>query len=447
MKKLSIALFAVLFFVGPFIAHAQVSADAVQKRQAELQSQLDLLNQEIAAKQAQLDEKHGESASLQRDISILNAKIDQTKFQIQASNILLKQLAKDIDTKQQTIGTLADRIEKNKESLGDIIRKTQNLEDVSLIEALLSGQDISGFFSDLDSFETLKSSLHNLYLDITDAKQQTEEEKLSLEEKKAKEADAKAALEDAQRKIASVQTQKKDLLTITKGEEQNYALALADRQKKAAQIRSALFSLRDSAAIPFGEALKYALEIQNKLGVRPAFLLAILTQETNLGENVGQCFVSSLDTGAGVGKNTGTFFPNVMKAPRDTVPFADLGKRLGFDPLSRPVSCPQGAGYGGAMGPSQFIASTWAGYEKRVAAAEGVAIPDPWIPRDAFFASGIYLSDLGASSGGFTAERTAALKYYAGGGWYKAANAFYGDGVMAKAANIQTNMIDPLQNL
>ena len=62
-------------------------------------------------------------------------------------------------------------------------------------------------------------------------------------------------------------------------------------------------------------------------------------------------------------------------------------------------------------------------------------------------ASGIYLSDLGASARTYTAERTAALKYYAGGNWASPANAFYGDGVMQKATNIQENMINPLQGL
>ena len=55
-------------------------------------------------------------------------------------------------------------------------------------------------------------------------------------------------------------------------------------------------------------------------------------------------------------------------------------------------------------------------------------------------ASAIYLGELGASNGGYTAERTAALKYYAGSNWNKKANAFYGDGVMKKAVEIQANI-------
>ncbi|MEK7069897.1 MAG: lytic murein transglycosylase, partial [Patescibacteria group bacterium] len=178
--------------------------------------------------------------------------------------------------------------------------------------------------------------------------------------------------------------------------------------------------------------------------VRPAFLLAILTQESNLGENTGQCVVTNLNTGDGVGKNTGTFFKCIMKLSRDIKPFIDISDRLGFDPKTKPVSCPQFGGYGGAMGPAQFIPSTWVGLEKRISKATGVSTPDPWMPRDAFFASSIYLSDLGADVGTYNTEHKAASKYYAGVNWNKTAGQNYGSSVMKHALNIQENMIDPL---
>ncbi len=167
-------------------------------------------------------------------------------------------------------------------------------------------------------------------------------------------------------------------------------------------------------------------------------MLAIITQESNLGANVGTCNrITDPES-----KN----WKAIMKPSRDQSPFQRITAALGLNPYGLPVSCPWKGGWGGAMGPSQFIPSTWELYTKKVAKALNInGMPNPWEPRHAFMASSIYLGELGARKGGYTAERTAALKYYAGGNWYKKSNAFYGNGVMAKAKKIQDD-IDLLSN-
>jgi membrane-bound lytic murein transglycosylase B len=139
-----------------------------------------------------------------------------------------------------------------------------------------------------------------------------------------------------------------------------------------------------------------------------------------------------------------------MKPGRDTVPFQTITAALGRDPSKTLVSCPiGGSGYGGAMGPAQFIPSTWTLLETRIASALGETTPDPWYPQDAFMASALYLTDLGASGTSYTANRNAACKYYSGRKCDSKApaNSFYGDSVMNKATSIQQQMIDPLQTL
>jgi membrane-bound lytic murein transglycosylase B len=150
-----------------------------------------------------------------------------------------------------------------------------------------------------------------------------------------------------------------------------------------------------------------------------------------------------MTTGAGVGKNTGTPFKNVMKPSRDIPPFLTLSKQLGFDPTHTAVSCPQSIGYGGAMGPSQFIPSTWAMYDDRIAAALGKKNANPWNAEDAFMATALYMMDMGASGGGYSAETEAAARYYAGGAW-KTNGMGYAKSVLAYATDIQENMIDPI---
>jgi len=413
--------------------------DLTPQERAALQAQYDELQKEIAEQQQIIADTQAKKNTLKGDVTLLNAQIKAAQAKIDAKNIIIKQLAGQIAQKTVVIGQLSLRIERGKEALGSILRQTQMMDDYSAVSVALGAQDVSGLFGDLDAFVSIKTKLQNLFADVRAAKAQTESEKATLTQKQNQTVDAKYEVQTQQKKISQDKTQKQQLLAITTNQETQYKKVLAERQAKAAAIRAALFPLRDAAAIQFNDALNFAKEAQARTGVRPAFILAVLTQESNLGKNVGQCYLTNTTTGAGVSKSTGKQYPNVMKPGRDIPPFVDLGTRLGFDPLHQVVSCPQSSGYGGAMGPAQFIPSTWRIYESKIAATSGHAVPNPWAAEDAIVAMSIYFGDLGAGAGGYTAERTAAAKYYAGGAWATAGRS-YANSVMSLAASIQTNI-------
>ena len=128
-----------------------------------------------------------------------------------------------------------------------------------------------------------------------------------------------------------------------------------------------------------------------------------------------------------------------MKPTRDVDPFMAITAALGLDPSSMPVSCPQSTGYGGGMGPAQFIPSTWVLYQNRISKLAGHAgiQANPWDNLDAFTAIALYMTDLGAGAQTSYSERIAALKYFAGSYYTNPAFAPYGDSVMQFTADFQ----------
>jgi membrane-bound lytic murein transglycosylase B len=330
------------------------------------------------------------------------------------------------------------------------MRKTSEADSATLPEFLLTRDSLTKVFTDIDSFQSVQESLKTTFEQIRSDKAQTETEKNNLSIRKNKESDARAIIESEKKNIENDEAQKNALLKISKGNEATYSQILAQKKAKAAEIRAALFSLRDAQAIPFELALKYANEAAKATGIRPAFLLAILTQESSLGKNVGSCYLTDPTTGAGASVKSGTTFPNVMKPSRDVAPFMSITSSLGLDYKKTLVSCPiaSAGGWGGAMGPAQFIASTWMLFKDRISTAIGIATPNPWNPEHAFVASSLYLTDLGAYAGSYTGEKNAACKYYSGKlcSSSNTSNS-YGAQVMAKAETIQRTMIDPLQGL
>ena len=394
---------------------------------------------------AKQKEQQKQTGTIKGDVDYLASQIAALKTKIKARSLAIAQLKVSIKEKSTKIQSLSQQIERQHDSLSQLLRNTNDLDNENLVHLLLSTDGISDFYSDLESYSSIKEAVKLAVDEVRGIKTETEVAKKDLETKQDAETDARAELESAQKKVVQSESEKKKLLAISKNKEAEYQKLAAEKKARADKIRSALFSLAGtSQKIEFGTALAYANEAKQKTGIDPAFLLAIITQESNLGSNVGRCYltaVSGPQAGHGVNISTGKVWTNAMKPTRDIGPFLDITGRLFLDPLKTAISCPiAGAGgYGGAMGPAQFIPSTWKLFESRLQSALGYSA-NPWTPKDAFMASSMYLTDLGAVGESSAAQHRAACKYYGSGG----ASCAYSRSVMSIKSRIQ-NDIDLLQ--
>lgn len=457
MRRFFFFVFGCAFIINvPFIALAQSAAQAVANRQQELQSQLETLESQIAAQQQLLDVAQNQHQTLQTQINAFNAEIKKTQLQIQAINLTITQLNGNIGVHKQTLSQLSSQLAAEKESLAQILRQTQMFDSYSAVNIALGSQDVSSFFSDLDAFTSIKRSLAESFDQIERTSVSTEAEKEMLEARLVEQEQLRTVAQLAKQQVQAQEKEKQKLLAQTKGIEANYQKLIAATQRTAAQIRSELFTLRDSAAIPFGTALTYALAAEKATGTRAAVTLGVLKQETNLGQNLG----------------TGSWRVD-MSPNRDQPVFVYITQILGLDPNTMPVSKKPWYGWGGAMGPGQFIPSTWVCYggfvnvrtntcsppsgatssfwqgpwqyivsKDRVRKLLGGSSPsNPWNAQTAIMATAMLMADNGAALQTPKAERLAALRYFAGwAGANKSAYAFYGDGVMGFAAQFQKDI-------
>lgn len=423
----------------PSVLFAEEAQD-IANRRIELQRQLDAVEAQIRATGAVITKLQGEGSSLQRDINILDGEIKKAKLQVKATDIAIQALASNITVHSRSINTLTDQLFTQKKALAELIRKTREVDDYSLVEVAFSSQDVSDFFGDLDAYASINEAIDESSKKITSTRASTEKEKQGLESQKTQQEKLKQLKVTEQKKVEAAEAEKKKLLAQTKGQEAAYQQIKAMHERTASQIKAELFALAGGGgAIPFGTAVEHAKTASRITGVRPALILAILSQESDLGRNVGQCLVKNLTTGDGEGKNTGTPFSGIMKVPRDTVPFERIMNALGRDWATTPVSCPLPGGYGGAMGPTQFIPSTWEGIDASLKSALGVAATDPWNSLHAITATGIYMQRNGAGAQTYDAEHKAAAMYYAGGNWAVAGQG-YANSVMGKAAAFQKDI-------
>ncbi len=422
--------------VSPFLLQAETD----EERKDRLSKELQEINQQILKQQVLVEDTQLERRSLERDIDLLDAQIYKTKLGIKARAIAIEHLGGEIGYKGLMINELNAKLERHRLSLADLVRKTAEIDDYSLAEVMLSDLSLSTFFTNFENYQSLKVSLNEAVTGLKKVRSNTEVEKVSLKEKQEKEEKLKISQEIEKKYIEAKEREKEKILTITKGEEAAYKDLLNSQKKTAAEIKAQLFPLlfSEGGGIKFEEAVKLAQFAGRGLGVSTALILAILEQETNLGSNLGSCTYNQWLHGG-----------PAMNPTRDQPPFLVIAKVLGFDPDRQEISCPPSAkGWGGAMGPSQFIPSTWAifggfvneggiwRYDKdkdKIRKIIGKNSPsNPFNNQDAFVATALLLRDNGAD-GTYRNDRLAALRYYAGfGGAKKAENQFYGDRVMQR---------------
>lgn len=408
-----------LFAVVPFSpVHADTDPVAVR---AQLEAQLSALEAQIAKNKDDLSVTQAQRQSFERDVAVLKSKIKDAELSIKARELTIQKIGGDITQKQQGIKTLDQKVQEGRQSVAQMLRYTHMIDETPLVVVAL-GSSLSDFFQDIDDFAAVERALRGAFSTMAVQRSDLASRQEALLEQQQEQEQLRQIQLLQQRSLQDTQKQKQTLVAAAKGQENLYQKTLKANEKSAAQIRAALFALRDSSkSVNFGDMFSYAKEAGARTGVRPALILGILREESNLGQNVG----------------TGNWKVD-MHPTRDVPVFQAICAKLGLNPDTQPVSKKPWYGYGGAMGPAQFIPSTWVLYEDRIASATGQTPPNPWDPRTAVFATALLMADNGADAGGRSAERLAALRYLAG--WKnasKASYAFYGDDVMGFADEYQ----------
>jgi len=411
-------------------------ADDTTATQAQLQQQLQEIQSQIAQFQQQLAQTTSEKNTLANKIKSLQKQQAVLNLQIQATNLQVNDLGGKIVVTQNTIEQNTKHQEDLKRQIAQMVRLIGQNDERPFLYTVVSKGKLSDVFDAYESYAKVSQGLENI---IADLKQTN----INLAGQKQQLADQQDAAENLlaikvlqQSQLNDSVSQQNVLLKETKGREADYKIVISDTKKQAADIQNRLYQLLGvSSQINFGQALEIAKWASGGTGIEPAFLLAVLTQESNLGKNVGTCNRP--------GDPASKSYTVVMKPDRDIQPFLEITSSLGMDPNITPVSCAMKdskgntLGWGGAMGPAQFIPSTWMGYKDQVAALSGKAVANPWDIRDAFAAAAIKLT-AGGADGTYQGNWNAAMRYFSGGTNTK--YRFYGDNVMSTTAKYESDI-------
>jgi len=420
-------LFSLAFFVAEIVFPSFIFGQTTEEQKTELRQQLQELQAQIDAYREKILDAGAQEQDLKGQISVLENKIKKLNLEIESLNLATKDVQKRMEVIRNTNREIEKNINNEQKILSQTLRIVYENDQFNYVEVFFKQDKLSDMFADIKAIEEIQESLLTSLNEIRDLKKRLEEEKIVLQDREEELADLKKMQEIQTASLVGNKEKQRSLLTQTQSVKNQLIDKVEVTQATVSAIREQLYQLEgQGVSLRFADALSYAQKATSKTGVRAAMLLAMLKKESEWGNNVG----------------TGTWREDMHT--RDHEAFIQITKELGLDPDTTPVSRKPSYGWGGAMGPAQFLPQTWLSYKDRIAQATGHNPPNPWDIGDAFMACGIKLKEAGAAGGNYDAEWKAAQIYFAGRRWNSPQYYFYGDSVMELAGTFQ-EQIDILE--
>ena len=395
----------------------------VQKQKESLEQELQKVLKQIEEYKNTIKNIQSQKKSIQSEIKIVETNIKKIEAEIKAINLNIQRLNKKIVDTKRSIKLTEDKILRSREILVAALRSYYQTRQRNVMEVFLAEARLSDYFNNFFYLQKLQEEINQEIDSLKDLNQKLNKQKITLEEELEEQNGLLSLSKIKHQELQDLRGQKQVLLAQAQKQESEYEKKLTDAEKTASQIREQIYRLAGGGTpITFGQAYEYAKIAEKYTGIRPAFLLAVLHYESKIGQNVGNCH-----------------YKEAMK-PSEQPIFEKIVNELGLDPNKMPVSCKPWYGWGGAMGPAQFIPSTWMAYRDRIAKITGNNPPSPWNILDSFIAAALLLTANGANARTYNAEWKAAMIYFAGSNWNKSSLRFYGDDVMSIAKRFESDI-------
>lgn len=418
-----------------FLILPAISQAAVQDEIEAKQKQIEELQRQIDEYQKQIETTSTQSKTLEREIGRLNAQINEVGLSIRTLELSINKTSLEIGDTEEKISDAETKISRHKNALGQYLQLAYENDQKTLTEVLLNNQDLSDFFNKLNNIRVNQDNLQLTINDIKGLKGDLEIKQEQLEDKKTEFEKLRKLEEAEKRNLDQNRGTKNKILKDTKGQEARFQELVKKSKKDIEALRAQVTYLAQNG-VTAEDAVKFGQLAALGVGIRPSYLIAVLEIESSLGRNVGKCNRS--------GDPPEKSWSKVMHT-RDHEPFKKITSELGLDINTTPVSCPQFVngkryGWGGAMGPAQFIPSTWIAYADDVARLTGHPA-NPWSIEDAFTAAAVKLSRGGASAQTRASEIAASKAYYSGNSKCSSAPCnSYANSIQRKAEEIEKNL-------
>jgi peptidoglycan hydrolase CwlO-like protein len=386
----------------------------LQAKQSEL-SNLDGKIKELSQKQASASNE----AELAADqLAYVSQQLQAAQLQYDQTLLSITILKQDIGDSETEILSLESEADQTRQLLRESLRALYQQEQSSLLDVVLGSTSLSALMSERRTYYEIQQRALQYVSDLQQRQKAVAEHIMQLDLQHRQMQQLKDLQAFQQADLSEQQDAKDNFLKLKQQQQAQYAREIAETKQARTEIEQQLFSLKGLGVdLALNDAYQAARFAGSLTRIRPALLLGIVKVETNVGATLG----------------SGRFPDDMHPSSRDA--FLELTSQLKLDPFTTPISRRPSnyQGWGGAMGPGQFMPSTWLGLAPRISQLINKPVPDPFSLADALVGVGIMMADRGASDPAKEAE--AVGRYLAGPNWQY--HLWYSARVLAVAAEYE----------
>src|SRR3989344_6823867 len=231
MKKILFLL--ILLSVFYFLLSANfVFAQTDEEKMVDLRSQIEALEKQAEQYRGTIAQTQEQAQTLKNQITNLKNQISALQTQISLTGKKIDKTKIEINDVQGNIFTTQEKINKQKNTIGQLLLLMDRRDKDSLLSIILKNNDLSDYFRQTQSAMTINVNLINLVDDLQNTEDQLSQNKNNLEEKK-NDLESLKQQQGAQKYSLDQVTKDKDgLLKATKGQEAAYQKMLEEVERK-----------------------------------------------------------------------------------------------------------------------------------------------------------------------------------------------------------------------
>jgi murein DD-endopeptidase MepM/ murein hydrolase activator NlpD len=263
-------IIAPLFIFGSQFAFAQSEVERLQSEITQKNSRLSEIEKEIAQYESALKEVGAEKSTLQKAINQLTLERKKVQADIKFTENKISSTDLEINKLSLEINATEKDILQNEDAIRRILRSLNSADQESLIEVMLSNENLAQFWNEIEELEQVKSSMTQRVRSLSLLKDDLQDKKISNTEHREELVDLRSQYNDQNSILTSNTATKAELLSATKNEEAEYQAMLKERQAVREQlvaevrdIESQLQFILDPTTIPSAGSSVFRWPVDN----------------------------------------------------------------------------------------------------------------------------------------------------------------------------------------